>query len=77
MCAGCRFESHGANGAFVEDFTVGSLNVRLESSNISEDDATVYTATAETEEESVSHKKRQLPFNAASIKREWQNNSSK
>lgn len=44
MCTGGRFESHGADGAFVEDFTVGSLNVRLKSSNISEDDATVYTA---------------------------------
>ena len=46
-----RFEGHGAYRAFVEDLTVGTLEVRLEGSHVSVDDAAVYTAGEQREGE--------------------------
>lgn len=45
LCSWCRFEGHGAEGAFKEDLTVSALDVGLYSCNISEDHTAVDTAT--------------------------------
>lgn len=47
VCAWGRLESHGANGAFVEDLTVSTLDVWLKGSDISKDHTTVDTSEDE------------------------------
>lgn len=49
MCARRRLEGHGAERTFIEDLTVSTLDVGLESCNISEDHATLCATVGRNE----------------------------
>src|SRR4029434_9147868 len=44
VSAWCRFEGHGADGAFIEDFTMRALNVRFQGRYIRKDKTAMNTS---------------------------------
>lgn len=59
MCAGSRFKCHGTDRAFVKDFTMRTLNVRLECRHIRVYNIAMHAAAKRVEKSQFSLAKKQ------------------